>query len=308
VSGVYTAPQRSALWAGGHSGDAKMTIHGRPTQAPTMTANYPLRAMGRARAVFARIGATTAPARVFDSGGLKLRFPRSSGPCEAVLVNTGGGMAGGDQAAVDLVLEAGAEVLATTQSAEKIYRAEGRPTRIETRLTLSPGASLIWAPQETILFDHAHLVRRLEADVAGDASLLLIESLVFGRVAMGEEGQGIAVGDHWRIRRDGKLAFAEALRLQGASTALGRPAVGRGARAGASFLFMAPNAEASLEKVRESLVAVAVRDGAPLEAGASALDGFLMARALSPDPARLRAAVVAVMMTLTGRRPPRVWQ
>jgi urease accessory protein len=274
-----------------------------------MTTIFPLRAAGRARGVFGRVGASTQPLRVFDSGGLKLRFPNSAADrCEAVLVNTGGGMAGGDHAAIDLALEAGAEVLATTQSAEKIYRAEGRVTRIEARLTLAPGARLSWLPQETILFDHAQLARRLEADVALDASLLLIESLVFGRLAMGEEGEGIGVSDQWRIRRDGRLVFAEALRLGEASRALKRSAVGRGARAGASFLFMAPNAEASLDKVRDTLNAVAARDGAPLEAGASALDGFLLARALSADPVRLRAAVVDVMMTLTGRRPPRVWQ
>jgi urease accessory protein len=274
----------------------------------TQEALSPLRARGEARAVFARIGARSEPARVFESGGLRLRFPNAVGACEAVLVNTGGGMAGGDRAAVELTLESGADVLATTQSAEKIYRAESEAARVDTRLTLGLGARLAWLPQETILFDRARLERRLEADIAADASLLAIESVVFGRLAMGEAAIAANFRDRWRIRRGGRLAFAEEMRIDDAASALQRPAVGRGARAIASILFMAPNAEAALEQIRAAFDETCAGPGAPLEAGASALDGFVIARALSPDPARLRRCILAVMMALWGRAAPRVWQ
>jgi urease accessory protein len=276
--------------------------------AVARTAATRLRARGEARAVFARIGAKSAPARVFEAGGLRLRFPHSAGPCEAVLVNTGGGMAGGDRTAIDLTLEAGADVLATTQSAEKIYRSEGEAAQVVTRLTLAAGARLAWTPQETILFDRSRLERRLEADLSGDASLLLIEATVFGRLAMGEERILASLRDRWRIRRDGRLVFADELRLDDAAETLSQPAVGRNARAIASFLFMAPEAAAHLDALRTIFEEIVAADGATLEAGASALDGFIVGRALSPDPARLRALVVAVMMALSGRRAPRVWQ
>jgi urease accessory protein len=266
------------------------------------------RARGEARAAFARIGAKTAPARVYEAGGLRLRFPHSAGLCEAVLVNTGGGVAGGDRAAIELTLEDGADVHATTQSAEKIYRSEGEAAEVATRLNLAAGARLAWIPQETILFDRSRLDRRLEADIATDASLLLIESIVFGRLAMGEERIAASLRDHWRIRRGGRLVFADELRLDEAAEALSRPAIGRDARAVASFLFMAPEAAAHLDALRATFDEIAEKDGAPLEAGASALDGFLVGRALSRDPARLRALVLAVMMALTGRPAPRVWQ
>jgi urease accessory protein len=268
----------------------------------------PLRARGEARALFARIGAATKPQRVFETGGLRLRFPNAEGACEAVLVNTGGGMAGGDRAAIALSLEDGADVLATTQSAEKVYRAETEATRVETRLTIGAKASLSWIPQETILFDRAHLERRLEAEVAGDGTLLAIESMVFGRLASGEAEIAARLRDRWRIRREGKLVFADELRIENAAAVLQRPAVGRGARAIASFLFMAPDAEAAVEKIRAVLEAQSAGEGAPLEAGASALDGFVVARALSPDPGRLRRCILAVMMALRGAAAPRVWQ
>jgi urease accessory protein len=267
-----------------------------------------LRARGEARAAFARIGAKSAPARVYEAGGLRLRFPHSVGPCEAVLVNTGGGMAGGDRATIELTLEAGADVLATTQSAEKIYRSEGEAAEVAARLTLAAGARLAWTPQETILFDHSRLERRLEADLAADASLLLMESIVFGRLAMGEERIIASLKDRWRIRRDGRLVFADELRLDDAAETLSRPAVGCDARAIASFLFMAPEAPARLDALRTVFDEIVAADGAIVEAGASALDGFIVGRALSQDPARLRALVLAGMMALTGRPAPRVWQ
>jgi urease accessory protein len=265
------------------------------------------RARGEIRASFARVGARTEAARVFETGGLRLRFPRAGAECEAVLVNTGGGMAGGDRARIDLALAPGARVIATTQAAEKIYRADGVGVEVAVRLAIEPGASLVWAPQETLLFDRARLSRRLEADVAADASLLIVEASVFGRLAHGENRIDAAFQDDWRIRREGRLIFAEAVRLANAGSALDRLAVGLGARAIATLLFVDAGAPARLDELRAALDGVVAAPGEPLEAAAGVVDGALVARALSPSPLRLRAALVAAMRALRGREAPRVW-
>ena len=85
----------------------------------------PQRARGEIRAAFARAGARSEASRIFETGGLRLRFPRAGAECEAVIVNTGGGIAGGDLARIELAVASGAEVFATTQAAEKVYRADG---------------------------------------------------------------------------------------------------------------------------------------------------------------------------------------
>ena len=265
------------------------------------------RARGEIRASFARVGARTEAARVFETGGLRLRFPRTGAECEAVLVNTGGGMAGGDRVRIDLALARGARVMATTQAAEKIYRAVGVGVEVAVRLAIEPGASLVWAPQETLLFEGSNLVRRLEADVAGDASLLILESVVFGRLAHGEVRVDAAFSDDWRIRRDGRLVFAEALRLTQAGARLDRAAVGAGARALATVLWLDAQAAVRLEDLRQALEGVAGEGGERVEAGVSAFDGMLLARLASPAPQRLRAALVAAMQVLRGRAAPRVW-
>jgi urease accessory protein len=266
------------------------------------------RARGEIRVSFAPAGARTEAARLFETGGLRLRFPRAGAECEAVVVNTGGGMAGGDRARIDFALAPGARVIATTQAAEKIYRAEGAGAEVAVRLVVEAGAALVWAPQETLLFDRARLSRRLEADVAADASLLVVEASVFGRLAHGETRIDAALRDDWRIRREGRLIFAEAVRLENAAATLDRPAVGRGARAIATLLLVDPLAPTRLDELRAALDAVVANPGELLEAGAGVVDGALIARALSSSPARLRAAIVSAMRVLRGREAPRVWR
>ena len=262
-----------------------------------------VRARGGIRASFSRQGDATHLARLYEAGGLRLRCPQVGGTCEAVLINCAGGMAGGDTAAYAFEIGAGASVTLTNVAAEKIYRAESGPATVATSLNLSAGARAEWLPQETILFDGARLERRLEADLAPDASLTLLESLIFGRLAMGEEVRDGALHDRWRIRRAGKLVFAEDLRLEGDMSALlDRPALGRGARACATFVHLATDAEARLDSARAAL-----SHGA-CEAAASAWNNILVARLLSPEPDVLRAAIVTLLAAFRGRDAPRVWQ
>jgi urease accessory protein len=265
------------------------------------------RARGQIRATFARAGERTEAARVFETGGLRLRFPRVGSECEAVVVNTGGGMAGGDHARIELTAGAGARVVATTQAAEKIYRADGPGVEVDTRLEVHAGGSLVWAPQETILFDRSALSRRLEANVAAAGSLLVAEAVVFGRLAHGEASVDAYFRDDWRIRRADRLIFAESVRLENAGATLDRPAVGNGARAIATLFYIDRVAPTRLEELRAALDAVVEAPGERVEAGASLLDDALVARVLSPSPARLRAALTAAMRALRGREAPRVW-
>ena len=260
------------------------------------------RAQAEARGAFARVGERTEAERLFETGGLRWRFPRSSRPCEVAIVNTGGGVAGGDSYRVSLSLGAAAEVEATTPSAERIYRSDGDAAAVATRLSLAPCARLFWLPQETLMFEGAALERRLEVEMSAEASLVIAEMLVFGRLAMGEGRIDASLRDSWRLRRDGRLVFADETRLKHAGEALERRAVGAGARAVATIVAAAPNIEARLPDLRAALEA----EGGGAEAGASAFDGLIVGRLVSPSPSRLRAALIAAIVALGGRKP-RLW-
>ena len=142
-----------------------------------------IRARGVIDARFARTGRGTQAMNLREAGGYRLKFPKAAG-CEAVLINTGGGMTGGDRLDVSLTLDAGAEAVLTTQSAEKVYRSDGSAAEITVAAELGAGARLSWLPQESILFSGSRLRRRLRVAMAEDATHTLAESVVLGRVAV----------------------------------------------------------------------------------------------------------------------------
>ena len=263
----------------------------------------PCRADGAARiAVTARDGRTRL-AGLAQRGSAKCMIPRVPGRIDAVLLNTAGGITGGDR--FDWRAEAGpgATLTVATQTAERLYRAEpGAPARVTTRLTLGAGARLDWLAQETILFDGCAVERRLEADIAADATLTVLEPLVLGRAAMGETVRTGHFTDDWRIRRAGRLIYADALRLSGRVAEIAaRPACWGANRAAASLLHVAPEAGDRLGPLRRVMSATGV------EGGASAWDGMLACRLLAPDGQRLRAALLALLPVLRPDPLPRVW-
>ena len=222
---------------------------------------------------------------------------------EAVLLNTAGGLTGGDrmEIAVDLDVEAAATL--TSAAAEKVYRSLGDATDIAIDLRLGRGAACAWLPQPTILFHGSSLDRRTHVDMAGSACLLAVEMLIFGRAAMGEEVRRGTLRDAWRIRRDGRLAFADTVRVSGAvSDALDRGAVLDRMRASAMLIYVAPDAEAHLAAVRTSL------EGVASTMAASSWNGMIVVRAAARDSRMLQRDLLPVLEHLKGGPLPRVWQ
>jgi urease accessory protein len=265
------------------------------------------RAEGKLVVTFRRREGTSVLADLHQSGCLKARFPRV-GPNEwpqVVALNVSGGIAGGDRLASRFHVRPYGRCTIATQAAERIYRAlpADPPSRLSTHINLGEGAAAEWLPQETILFDDCALDRDLDVELAADASFLCVESLIFGRAAMGETIRRGSLRDVIRIRRAERLVLYDALRLEGdLATQLARPAIAADARAMSVLVHIAPYAETRLDSLRAALA------DAPAECGASAWDGVLVARCLARDGARLRRAVVAGLATLREGRPlPRVW-
>lgn len=236
-----------------------------------------------------------------ESGSLRVRFPSPEGEgLSGVFVNTAGGVAGGDRFDIEISAADAARLTLTTAAAEKIYRATGAPAQLNISLKVAAGAHLGWLPQETILFDRARVHRRFDIELDDAASLLLCEIVVFGRTAMGERMEQGEFVDRWRLRRGGRLVFAETVRLDGDIGAkLGRSAVAKGGAAIGTALIV-PGDEALVERIREGA------DSFSGEVGISAWNGFAMARFCAQDAARLRADMMAVLAR-TGAALPRLW-
>jgi urease accessory protein len=237
-----------------------------------------------------------------EAGSLRVRFPSPEADgLSAVFVNTAGGIAGGDRFGIDIATGEGSRLTVTTAAAEKIYRAQRPAAQLDVALKLSAGSHLSWLPQETILFDQARLLRRIDIDLADSASLLLCEIVVFGRAAMGERMMHGEFVDRWRMRRGGKLVFAETVRLEGdIGEKLGRPAIAKNGLAIGTALIV-PGDEALVERIR------GLSESFGGEVGISAWNGFAMARFCAQDASRLRADMMAVLGRASGAALPRLW-
>jgi urease accessory protein len=275
-------------------------LAGTPAQSEIFAGN---RAISRIALSVAADADRSRRQRVHEEGALRVRFPNVSNrdALEAVIVNTAGGMAGGDRFDLDITVGSGAKLTITTAAAEKIYRSLGPDTEIRVKLDIGSAGTLGWLPQETILFDQIRLHRSIEADLAPDASLLLAEGVVFGRSAMGETLAHGHFFDRWRVRRDGALIFAESLRLDDAiAEQLRQRAVAGGAVAIASVLKI-PGDEAAVAAVRAK-----EKDFAG-EVGVSAWNGLALARLVAPDGAALHRDLIAVLTAFGNMPLPRLW-
>jgi len=260
------------------------------------------RAQGAVRFDVHQVDGRTRRRHLHESGSLRVRFPSPEAEgLSAVLVNTAGGIAGGDRFDIDIATGEGSRLTVTTAAAEKIYRAEDPAARLHICLKAEARSHLAWLPQETILFDGARVQRQFDIDVAEGASLLLCEIVVFGRAAMGERMKRGEFVDRWRLRRAGKLVFAENVRLDGDIGAkLANPAIAKGGAAIGTALIV-PGDETLVERIRE------VTKSPGGEVGISCWNGFAMARFCAQDAAQLRADMVAVLGRASGSALPRLW-
>jgi urease accessory protein len=237
-----------------------------------------------------------------ESGSLRVRFPSPEAEgLSAVFLNTAGGIAGGDRFDIDIATGEGSRLAVTTAAAEKVYRTDGPAAELNIALKAAADSHLAWLPQETILFDRARMLRRIEIDLAESASLLLCEIVVFGRSAMGERMLQGEFVDHWRMRRGGRLVFAETVRLDGdIGEKLARSAIAKGGVAVGTALIV-PGDGALVARIRE------LSGSFGSDVGISAWNGFAMARFCAQDAARLRADMMAVLGRASGSALPRLW-
>ena len=239
--------------------------------------------------------------RLHQKGSAKaFLHPGPSGP-EIVLLNTSGGLTGGDRLSYRLDLAAGCRATGTTQTAERAYRSPGEAARVTVHHRVASGAHLDWLPQETILFDGSHLDRETTIDLAQEASCLILESIVLGRAAMGETVTRTTLRDTRRITREGRPVLIEPLHLTTDALTAG-PAILNGARAFATLALVAQGAEDAAPRIQDLL------DEPGVTGGASGFDGKLVIRLMAGDGWPLRRQIMRLVSALRPGPLPRVWQ
>lgn len=262
------------------------------------------KALQRARGTVDVGFAADALARLYQAGAAKALLPRSYGPAhEVVLVNTAGGITGGDNYVYRCVADA-SNMVVTTQAAERAYRSSiAEIASMNVALQAKRGARLHWLPQETILFDGSRTARRIDVDLDADSECLLLESLVFGRHAMGEILQHCHFTDDWHIRQKGRLVHAEALHLTKDIAALLSATAGAAdAQMMATLVYVGPRLEAMRANIQPALS----RPG--LRTALSVWRGKLVLRLLADETMTGKAGLLQILGAMDGQQVPRVWQ
>lgn len=260
------------------------------------------RARGRAALSSKLAGGRSVLAGLRQSGAFKVLFPRTGDALQAILLNTSGGVTGGDRFTLDAGVAARTHVSLTTQAAERAYRAQpGQTGHIRTTAAVDEGACLHWLPQELILYNGCSIHRHLRIDLAETSRLLMVEPVVFGRTAMGEHVTDGHFRDRVEVTRAGLPLYFDALNLSGDIAArLSRLATGQGAVAMASALYVAPDAGAVLAEVRRHL---GDRGGASL-----LRPDVLALRLVATDSHVLRRHLLPVLDLLSRSALPVCWR
>ena len=241
--------------------------------------------------------------KLYQSGCAKLMLPKTYGDMtEAVLLNTAGGITGGDRLDIDLTADA-SSLIVTTQTAERLYRSSTEPAKVDVKLTAKSAATLHWLPQETIIFEGAELDRTIRLDMSGDSSCLLAETLVLGREAMGEEVCRCHFTDNWRLYRDGQLFHAESLRLTDrVAEVMAAPAGGNAARLLSTILYAGCDAQLMAKAVKPAV------ENSNSICAVSCWEDRLVIRLIGSHAPTARLDIHTILCVLRGQPMPRVWQ
>lgn len=242
---------------------------------------------------------------LFQEGAAKIRMPTPEGDwIEAVLINTAGGMTGCDRIAWQIDIGTGASATVTTQTCEKVYRSDHGEAALSATLSVGPGARLAWLPQETIVFDRSSFSRWLDLDVGEGATVLLAETTLFGRAAMGEAVHSGRFRDRWRVRSGGRIVHAEDFFVSGdISQRLNLTAVARGATAVSTVLMIGPDVDRHVDAAR-----AIIGEGGGASAWTVGENGKFLARLYDRDGYCLRKRLVPLLALLNGRAGlPKTW-
>jgi len=247
---------------------------------------------------------------IFERFPIRILFPRTGDGAikEAVLINTAGGVAGGDRLECSVTALPGASLAVTSQAAEKVYRALRETATVVTRLKAGESAKLAWLPQETIVFNRARLHRTTEVELVAGAELLALEGVVLGRAAHGEVVVGGQITDTWRVRENGRLIWADSFRIDDEIFPhLHRKALLSNCTAIATLIYFGRSLEKRLEFLRDIIPSLGCTSGATL------VGGLIVVRFAATESSALKLALRSLLQQFGGElgsgpfQVPKMW-
>ncbi len=109
-----------------------------------------------------------------------------TGAAYQLLLNPSGGLVGGDRLSIRATVGAGAHVILSTPSANRVYRSLAEPSVQSVDLAVGSGAVVEWVPEVTIPFAGSKFRQTIRARLEPGATILMWDAIASGRVARGE--------------------------------------------------------------------------------------------------------------------------
>ena len=254
------------------------------------------RAKGKLKISFINSDAETSIYDLHQSGALKVLIPKAkSKHAEAVLINTGGGIVAGDSLSIEVTSYENTNTWITTQASEKVYKSNGELSLLETKINLGDDSILFWCPKETILFNNSKFKRNLDFNIKSSSKMLVIENIVFGRLASGELNADCYFFDQWRIKRDEKLIFAENFLFEDKKSMYRNTNLGE-YRSLMNIMYISHDAKNYLNKMRNII------STGDLFGEASHWNDFISLRALAKNPIEFNKVIEQILILFAGEK------
>jgi urease accessory protein len=204
---------------------------------------------GRLELSFARSGGGTCLVRDFARAPFHVSGTLDHDPLdEAATVYTQsptGGIAQGDRRTVEMTVGPDAVAHVSTQSATKVFSMDHNYASVEADLSVASGGHLDYVPEATILHPDARLCQTLTLSVASDASAVLGELVVPGRLAREEVFDFERYFSRVRIRGPDGLLAEDATHLHPAESSPRVPGVLGDATVYGTLFVVAPAEDAA---------------------------------------------------------------
>ena len=134
---------------------------------------------------------------------------------ELIIINTAGGLTSGDLNLNSIQVDCDTSLNITTQSMEKVYNCKNLLANAYTNIIVGNNSYVSWMPLETIFFNGGKLRRRLNIDLKPSSNFFGVETLIFGRKAMGEIVKSGELDDALQIYKNNKLLYSDFNKIKG---------------------------------------------------------------------------------------------
>lgn len=195
---------------------------------------------------------SSSPRRVGRDGELTLRFARRAdatvlassrftpplqvirsvalgdGSAYLMLLNSGGGLVGGDRLATHIRLESQAHACLTTASATKVYRTVGEPATQQTAIDVEAGAVLEYLPDHVIPYAGSALRQALRVAMAPTSRAIIADGFAAGRVGRGERWEFALFDSAVNVCCEGRPVYFNRTRIVPRISAPAGPGIAQG--------------------------------------------------------------------------------